>query len=575
MADPRNPAAECNLDRRLDNGDSRPAARRGGMHRESRPATVRTGGRNNLREPARLPVGRTAVGCRPRFCAPVYDGSCLIRGQLFVSGSPCRLECQLDWTAPGTVQPVLEIELSPGWITEQVRLRGSTDSLSWHAAALPSGSTRLQVAIPASALLGKELSLVYSASSIKPGARGPLELPRISLAGTRIEDDAWVAWADQATLIRPEAASGLAWIDPGQVPGLLPAREPFSNLREALGWRWISPTGRARLDREPIEQEPGASIVMSATVDPLEGHVRLDGRLSVFAGAEPIETIPIWIERPMGSPDALEFDDQGGRPVATLVEGPRRAALGLPESGYAMVLTVNIPSHTEKIIHFHAVYPWTPGSPVPLLAVSGKFLQRGTIVVKTPPAVRSRFKASRLRVLDRSAGSLQRLLPLALAESPGGEDHQSDSAKGAHAFAFNEAGARLELFTEPLEGLAEGGVVREALLATLIDPSGTALHRLRLLVHSGDARWLDLVLPPDVSLARVRRDGTDVAPIETPRGLSIPLAGASQGSRFCTVTLDYSARPLALEVRADAARAAGGFVSLSIAHMGAGCPQRV
>ena len=131
-----------------------------------------------------------------------------------------------------------------------------------------------------------------------------------SLAGTRIVDDAWVAWADQATMIRPTEASGLAWIDPGQVPGLLPR----ASRSRICARRWdgggSSPTGRARLDREPIEQEPGASIVMSATVDPLEGHVRLDGRLSVFAGAEPIEAIPIWIERPMGSPDALAFDDQ-------------------------------------------------------------------------------------------------------------------------------------------------------------------------------------------------------------------------------------------------------------------------
>ena len=74
---------------------------------------------------------------------------------------------------------------------------------------------------------------------------------------------------------------------------------------------------------------------------------------------------------------------------------------------------------------------------------------------------------------------------------------------------------------------------------TSIDPSGTSLHRLRLLVHCGRARSLDLVLPAGMSLARVRRDGTDVAPIESGAGLSIPLPGASQGSKFCTINLDY------------------------------------
>ena len=121
-----------------------------------------------------------------------------------------------------------------------------------------------------------------------------------------------------------------------------------------------------------------------------------------------------------------------------------------------------------------------------------------------------------------------------------------------HAFAFNEPGARLELFTDPLEPLQEAGVVREALLATSIDPNGTALHRLRLFLHCGKARSLDLVLPAGMSVVRVRRDSTDVAPIESGTSLSIPLPGASQGSKFCTIILDY--------VVADEVRSKSGLI---------------
>jgi hypothetical protein len=476
------------------------------------------------------------------FRRPGSESSCLIRGHLFVSGSPARLECQLDWTAEESLPSELEIELSPGWIAERVLIRGVADPLPWHASRQPSGSTRLQVAIPGSALLRKEISLAVSGSASSAGSRGPLELPRLHPAGARIVDDAWLAWADRATKIRPEEAAGLAWIDPGQVWGLVPAREASGSLREALAWRWIDQAGRARVEREPIEQEPGASIVMVATVDPAKQRVALDGRLSVVAGAEALTSIPIWALTPAGSPDSLIFDDPGGVRVARpLLDQSARAALGLPEGGLALGLLVKIASQGERTIHFHADYPWAAGSPVPMLAVSRKYLQRGVIVVKTPPAVRPQFKAAGLRVLDARAHALEKLDPVSEAEAPGGDRRESDVNNHVHAFEFSEPGARLELQAEPLEPMQEAGVVREALLVTSIDSSGIALHRLRLLLHCGKAHSLDLVLPAGVSLARVRRDGVDVAPIGSGTGVSIPLPGASQGAKLCSVSLDYIA----------------------------------
>ena len=475
------------------------------------------------------------------FRKPRALSSCFIRGHLFVSGWPCRLECQLDWTTEQRLTPELEIELSPEWIPDRVLIRGSNDPLAWHPSLLPSGSTILHVAVPALALSQKEISLIVSAASTKAAARGPLELPRVRPRGPRIVDEAWLAWADQATMIQPQQARGLAWIDPGQVPGLLTARGPLSNLREALAWRWIAEDAAARVDRQPIDQEPSARVHIDATVDPAKERVTLDGRLSVTAAAAALEAVPVWIETSASSSGSLIFDDPAGGPLPSPrpIDGPARARLGLPEAGLAVDLAVKIASGTEKTIHFHAQYPWTSGSPVPLVAVSRKYLQRGLIVVKTEGAVRSRFKAAGLRLLEKSAGSSSQLDPDREAEEGSREDHSVPAHGNVHSFAYSEPGGRLELLTEPLVPLHSPGVIREAMLATSVGPGGSALYRLRLLVHCGLARSLDLVLPREISLARVRRDGTDVAPMRSGRGLSIPLPGASQGSRLSNIVVDY------------------------------------
>ncbi len=103
------------------------------------------------------------------FRGPDTESSCFIRGHLFVSGSPVRLECQLDLTAEESLPPELEVELTPGWVTERVLERGVDSAVSWHASRLDSGSTRVQVAIPSSALVRKEVSLVLFASSSAAG----------------------------------------------------------------------------------------------------------------------------------------------------------------------------------------------------------------------------------------------------------------------------------------------------------------------------------------------------------------------------------------------------------------------
>ncbi len=98
-------------------------------------------------------------------------------------------------------------------------------------------------------------------------------------------DEAWIAWADQGTMIQPTRARGLAWIDPREVPGLAGPTAAGSDGREALAWRWIAKQADARVDRQRIEQQPGASIRFHARIDATGSRLVLDGRILVYAGA--------------------------------------------------------------------------------------------------------------------------------------------------------------------------------------------------------------------------------------------------------------------------------------------------
>ena len=67
------------------------------------------------------------------------------------------------------------------------------------------------------------------------------------------------------------------------------------------------------------------------------------------------------------------------------------------------------------------------------------------------------------------------------------------------------------------------------------------MNRLRMLVNHGETRSLDLVMPRGITLVRVRRDGVDVTPIQSPAGFSIPLSESGPGSRSSTIVVDYLA----------------------------------
>jgi hypothetical protein len=474
------------------------------------------------------------------FFGPRVDLACTVRGQLFISNTSPRIECRLDWDLHRGSAPELEVDLSPAWLPEQVHIEGLDDPVVWHPSMLSSGATRLHVMIPATVLAKKKWTLLIGATSTVPGSRGPLELPRVRAVEAAVVDEAWLAWADDDTMIRPTRARGLAWIDPAEVTGLS-ARNGGADLREALAWRWTSPAAEGRVERKRIDQDPMASIHSRTRIRPDRRELSVDGTLLLSSGAASLESIPLWIDQPDDRLASWRFRDEGGAELTLQpIEGPVRARLGFPREGSARALVVNLPPHSEKAIHFEAALSWGVRGSIPLLSVPREYFRAGTILVETPAGMRSRVETVGLGRLNPSVVDLPRTGRG--ADDAGGirVDHAPLKNRAVHAFTYTEPGDKLELFTELLVPSPSPGVVREAVLTTSIDAQGLTLNRLRLLVHLEQAESLVLAMPAGSSLVRVHRDGAEVAPIQSGPRFVLPPLGAGRGPRSSTIHIDYA-----------------------------------
>jgi hypothetical protein len=475
------------------------------------------------------------------FGGPRGDASCEIRGQLFMGSAPDRLECQLKWVA--LERPISELQIDPGaaWLPDRVLVRGLDEPPAWHLSRLPSGNNKLHVALPAAARSQKELVLVVGANSTLQSVRGPLDLPRVRPLGASVADEAWLALVDPETMVRPTFARGLAWIDPALVPGLRFNAGAGREYREALAWRWLDGQATARVYRQPIGQEPRATIRTVARIDDARQRLSLDGSLALSFGAASVDSVPVWVNETEAALRSWRFRDAALGTELSLrpLDDAARARYGFPKDGFAGSLACNGAPGTDKTISFHRELAWKNHGTIPLLAVPRKYLSRGVIEVEMPPGMQSRLETFGLSRLDASS-LLAAERDLDLESDEGGAAEPAPGHEGVvHALVYREPGARLELFTEQLANSQASGVIREAALTTRIDPGGRYLNRLRLLVSSGTARQLDLLMPDELTLVRVRRDGFDLPPLRSGSGISIPLHAASPGPRSSTVVVDY------------------------------------
>ncbi|APW64015.1 hypothetical protein [Paludisphaera borealis] len=467
----------------------------------------------------------------------------VVRGRLFVRQSSTRLECEFDGLGSGGSASEYDVELPPNWILDRVQVSGVDDAVSWHQTVRPDGSILLRVLAPPADASAEGRSLTLSAGATVAPGRGPLALPRVRLVKGTIADEAWVALVDEPTLLTPISTSGLAWIDPAQVKGLLPpSMTPPSDLRPALGWRWTADAAEAMIDRQRVEQERQGWIHVKARIEDQGRRLAVSGRITVTGGREGLESLPIWIDLSPNAALSWTFSDPAtGRKIATtpLSESARRK-LGLPRSGVALELAATRPTSGRTAVDFRAETPWTGQGRVPLPCLPNAFAPRGVVVVEIPHRMRSKVVTKELSRIEASLAG--RLAPgpgpSTTAVASPSTSSPSSPYWTAHALTYWKPGCTLDLATEELTPAMIRGVVHDARLTTLVYPQGRWLNRLRLVVGADQLDAIPLKLPADAELARVRLDGLDVAPTLDQGNLSIPPPRA-RNEKTRTIELDY------------------------------------
>jgi hypothetical protein len=474
------------------------------------------------------------------FAGPRGESSCDVRGQLYLGGGPGRLKCRLSWKVQRGLLPDLEIDLKPGWVPDDVRFLEFSDPTIWRLSASSGGGTRIHVALPPAMIARKEFTVELGAVCTESGDGRFLELPRVRPQGARVADEAWVAWVGSETLVRPNQARGIAWIDPRDAfPAASAGGGP--ELHEALAWRWISESGSATIERERIDQEPRASITMTSRIDAGGERLVIDGRIEIDANVATLGAIPVWVNAPGDALRSWRFQaETGGPPLLTRpIDDAAIAQMGFPPGGSARTIAVDIRAESRKSISFHREIPWRSVGLVPLLSLPRRYRPRGVIEIQVPPAIRARIESVGLRRVEASpiaqpdtAGSLREYLQAR-------DELVSGKNAVRHSFSYAEPTGRLELATQSLTQYPLEGIIQEAVLTTTARPGSRSINRLRLMIQLGEARALQIKTPIDLSITRVRRDGLDVVPMRSKSGLSIPLETASPGSRMTTIVMEY------------------------------------
>ncbi|WP_074315495.1 hypothetical protein [Singulisphaera sp. GP187] len=475
------------------------------------------------------------------FGKPRVDVSVEVRGQLLLGNSSPRLESQLTWRVHRGHLLALDVDLPPAWVPERVQVVGIDEPLAWHPRTLPGGGVRVHVTPPSGDFTRSSLVLNLTASAAIAGGRGPITLPRVRPVGVQVVDERWLAWTESGVTLHPAKATGLAWIDPSLVIGPTNDRPAMpAGLREALAWRWISDQAEARVNRERVQEEPRGSIQLLASID--RDRLRLDWRISVDAGEEPLRSIPLVLPDPIQGAGDWHFTNE----VSSVelprkpIDPARRAELGLPESGQAWELVLPDAPSGPVVVHSRLEVPWDGRGRLPLLVMPDRFRSRHFAIVDVARQLQASVESSGLQDLEPAVAEEA----IRIGNRRAGRDNLKVAAdpvprRRAYAFSYTKPGGRLEVRTEALEPASSEGVIDHSILTTFVDPQGPLRHRLALRVTIADARTLDLTLPQGSTLVRVKRDGQPVAPSRNARGHSLPLPSPTSSRNACTFVLDY------------------------------------
>lgn len=467
---------------------------------------------------------------------PGADVSADVRGQLVVGNTSPRLNCRLTWRVDQGRPHTLDVELPRSWFADRVEIEGLGEPVAWHPEEMPGGGVRVHVTSPAGDWTARPLVLNLWATSSVAGGRGPLTLPRVRPVGARTADEVWVARVEAGVTLRPTRAKGLAWIDPAVAANADPQ---VNGARPALAWRWTSEDGAAQVERERSEAVPRGSVTTVATLT--RGHIDLDALVTILAPDEPVKALTLGLSEPVADPDRWRFVDPttGLELSRKPLDAKGRADAGGLGNGPAW--SVELPHPQRGRVALRARYEGRREGrgrlPLPLLPAALR--AKGTVLVLARRDVRTSSVVRKVRALD----------PEVTAESlaaEGGSGVETGSALGlpayrrALAFTYESPDARIELRTETLSPAAGGGVVREAVLRTQVDPGGEpGRRRLTLKIAPGHSPSLEVTLPPDTTLERVRLDGAPVLPTRSGAVLSIPLNGPGPTRPLVVVALEY------------------------------------
>ena len=468
---------------------------------------------------------------------PWIDVSAEVRGQLVVGGASPRLTCRVTWRVHRGQPQSLDVDLPPSWSADGVAIEGADAAVSWHPEVLPGGGVRVRVASPSGEWTDRSLTLVVTATAAVAGGRGPLALPRVRPVGARVLDEVWVARAESGVTLLPTRVRGLAWIDPGALS------PPAGTEGIALAWRWTADDAEARVERERTEVSPRGAVDLVASVS--SDRLALDARVSVVVRDDPVRTLAIGLSEPVADPEAWRFVEETTGAELTRAPLDFRACAAAGDLGRGPAWSVELPQPQRGRIGLRIRYegPWNGRGQIPLIRLPTAIQATGTVLVLAGRDLRTTAEMQGVHAIDPEL-TAQSLAAEALPSTEPGALSGLSSSRRALAFAYGEPEARIELRTEALKPAAAGGVIREAMLTTLVDPDGgSARLRLSLKVVPDHAPAIEITLPPGSILERVRRDGLPVTPTTAGDALSVPLnsSGAAPSRPLVVVTLDYRA----------------------------------
>lgn len=470
------------------------------------------------------------------FRAPRLDAVLEISGQAHLGRESSRFEARLVWNIYRGRALNLRVELPALWDVDQLTLAdASRTPVPWQVETRDDGVAELVIIVPPALEITQPdaLAMILSAKAHGVERGGPRRLPHLKVADSRLADERWLASTDPRTTLRPLRAEGLAWLEP-ELEGVAISPE----VGTPLVWRWISLDGEADFDLEPTGFPLTADVVEHAWID--SERVAIDIQLKMEPGPQPIDSLAVLLvgDFPVEPTWRILSVDQSQPLVARSLALEEQADAGLPRlSGIAQQLELPAPQREGFTLLARLEGEWDGSGALPVLLLSEVHRLRVRVQVSVEETSRSTARVE----------NAVRLNPVWVPfDDPRATDSSTQGTRSptyrlAHDIGYGSASGvpRILVQTEALEPVGPAGVIRDAVLATMLTPGETTMHRLTLRLVSAGVRTLDLIMPERATLQRVRVDGRDNLPSLQGETIAIPIPSASAARPVCVLELDY------------------------------------